>query len=81
MGRRVTEICIPPAPRPDSVLILDVPVFRHRLMIMAALAKGLPVFFVPEQLRITTMRCDVVNDRRGDETSLRLAADTPRMTF
>ncbi len=81
MGRRVTEICIPPAPRPDSVLILDVPVFRHRLMIMASLAKGLPVLFVPEQFRITTMRLDVVDDRRGNEASLFFAADAPGMTF
>lgn len=81
MGRRVTEICIPPAPRPDSVLVLDVPVFRHRLMIMAALAKGLPVLFVPEQFRIAAMRFDVVDDRRRDEATFCFAADAPGMTF
>ena len=81
MGRRVTEICIPPAPRPDSVLILDVPVFRHRLMVMAALAKGLPVLFIPEQLGIAAMRFDVVDDRRRDEATFCFAADAPGMTF
>lgn len=50
-------------------------------MIMAALAKGLPVLFVPEQLRIATMRCDVVDDRRRNETALGFAANTPGMTF
>ena len=57
------------------------PVFRHRLMIMAALAKGLPVFFIPKQLRITTMRFDVVHNRRRDETTFCFAADAPGMTF
>ena len=52
-----------PALRTDSVLVLDVPVFGHRLMVMTALAKGLPVRFVPEQFRITAMRFDMVNDR------------------
>lgn len=81
MGGRAVEIHIPPALRSDSVLILDVPVFRHRLMVMAALAKGLPVLFVPEQSGITTMRFDVVDDRRGNETSLCFTADAPGMTF
>lgn len=71
----------PPALRTDSVLVFDVPVFRHRLMVMAALAKGLPVRFVPEQFRITAMRCDVVNDRCRDETAFCFAADAPGMTF
>ena len=81
MGRRGAEICIPPAPRPDSVLVLDVPVFRHRLTVMAALAKGLPVLFVPEQLRITAVRCDVVDDRCRDEATFCFATDAPGMTF
>lgn len=50
-------------------------------MIMATLAKGLPVLFVPEQLRITTMRCDVFDDRCRNKTSLCFASDTPGMTF
>lgn len=71
----------PPALRTDSVLVLDVPVFRHRLMVMAALAKGLPIRFVPEQFRITAMRCDVVDDRRRNKASFCFAADAPGMTF
>ncbi len=63
------------------IFIFDVPVFRHRLMVMAALAKGLPVLFIPEQLGIAAMRFDVVHNRRRDEASLCLAADAPRMTF
>ena len=71
----------PPALRTDSVLVLDVPVFGHCLMVMAALAKGLPVRFVPEQFRITAMRFDMVNDRCWDETAFCFAADAPGMTF
>ena len=70
-----------PALRSDSVLVLDVPVFGHRLMVMTALAKGLPVRFVPEQFRITAMRFDMVNDRCRDETAFCFAADAPGMTF
>ena len=70
-----------PALRTDSVLVLDVPVFGHRLMVMTALAKGLPVRFVPEQFLITAMRFDMVNDRCRDETAFCFAADAPGMTF
>ena len=39
-----------------------------RFKIMAALAQGLPVFFVPEQLLVAPMRDDVIyNRRRGDD--------------
>lgn len=50
-------------------------------MIMAALAKGLPVLFIPEELGITTVWFDVVDDRRRNEASLCLAADAPGMAF
>ncbi len=50
-------------------------------MIMAALAKGLPVLFIPEELCITTVRFDMVDDRRRDESSFCFAADAPGMTF
>lgn len=50
-------------------------------MIMAALAKGLPVLFIPEQLRITAVRYDVVDDRCRNEASLCFATDAPGMTF
>lgn len=48
---------------------------------MAALAKGLPVLFVPEQLRITAVRCDVVDDSCRNKASFCFAADAPGMTF
>ena len=70
-----------PALRTDSVLVLDVPVFGHRLMVMTALAKGLPVRFVPEQFLITAMRFDMVNDRCRDETAFCFAANAPGMAF
>lgn len=70
-----------PLPAAASVAVLDVPVFRHRLMIMAALAKGLPVLFVPEQLRIAAVWFDVVDDRRRNKASFCFAADAPGMTF
>lgn len=35
--------------------------------IMAALAKGLPVFLIPEQHLVPAMRNDMVNDRGGRE--------------
>ena len=63
------------------IFIFDVPVFRHRLMIMAALAKGLPVLFIPEELGIAAVWFDVVDDRCRNETSFGFAADTPGMTF
>lgn len=81
MDGRAAESCSPPALRTDSVLVLDVPVFGHRLMVMTALAKGLPVRFVPEQFLITAMRFDMVNDRCRDETAFCFAADAPGMTF
>lgn len=46
---------------------------------MAALAKGLPIFCVPEQLRVTTMRFDVVHYRCRCQNTCGLAANTPRM--
>ncbi len=46
---------------------------------MAALTQGLPVFFIPEKFRVTPVWFDVVDDRRGRQSSLGLAADTPRM--
>lgn len=63
------------------ILILDIPVFRHRLMVMATLAQGLPVRFVPEQVRGAAMRLDMIHNGCRDEPSLFLAADAPGMTF
>ena len=80
MDGRAAEIDIPP-PRLFSVPVLDVPVFGHRLMVMAALAQGLPVFLIPEQIRVAAMRLDMIYDGCRDEPSLFLATDAPGMTF
>ena len=80
MGGRAAEICIP-RPACLSVPVLDVPVFGHRLMVMAALAKGLPVLLIPEQIRVAAVRLDMIYDGRRDELSFFLAADAPGMTF
>ena len=63
MGGRAAEIDIPP-PHLFSVPVLDVPVFGHRLMVMAALAQSLPVLFVPEQVRVAAMRLDMIHYTR-----------------
>ncbi len=82
MDGRAAEICIPP-PRPAclSVPVLDVPVFGHRLMVMAALAKGLPVLLIPEQIRVAAVRLDMIHNGCRDKPSFFLAANTPGMTF
>ena len=80
MGGRAAEIDTPP-PHLFSVPVLDVPVFGHRLMVMAALAQGLPVRFVPEQVRVATMRLDMIHDGCRNEPSFFLAADAPGMMF
>ena len=80
MDGRAAEIDIPP-PRLFSVPVLDVSVFGHRLMVMAALAQGLPVFLIPEQIRVAAMRLDMIYDGCRDEPSLFLATDAPGMTF
>lgn len=46
-------------------------------MVMAALAKGLPVLLIPEQIRVAAMRIDMIHDGRRDEPSFFLAADAP----
>ena len=47
--------------------------------VMAGLAKSLPVTFIPHQMRITTVRNDMVNHGRCREPSLCLATHTQRM--
>lgn len=80
MDGRAAEIDIP-RPACFSVLVLDVPVFGHRLMVMAALAQGLPVLLIPEQIRVATMRLDMIHDGCRDQPSFLFAADAPGMTF
>ena len=62
-------------------ILLDVPVFGHRLMVMAALAKGLPALLIPEQIRVAAVWLDMIHNGCQDEPSLFLAADAPGMTF
>jgi len=41
-----------------------------RFPVMAVLAKGLPVFFVPEQLRVAPVRRDMIDHRRGRQSTV-----------
>ena len=56
-------------------------VFGHRLMVMAALAQGLPVFLIPKQIRVAAMRLDMIHDGCRDEPSFLFASDAPRVAF
>ena len=57
------EIFIPPpaAFQTQSIPIDGISVFRPCLVVMAGLAKSLPVAFIPHQMRITTVRNDMVD--------------------
>ena len=50
-----------------------------RFSIMAVLAKGLPIMFIPEQLAIAAMRNDMVNYRRRSQSSILPALRAQRM--
>lgn len=50
-------------------------------MVMAALAQGLPVRFVPEQVRVAAMRLDMIHDCCRDEPSFLFASDAPGVTL
>ena len=67
-GRRSVKnsqlaIFIPPpaAFQTQSISIDGISVFRPCLAVMAGLAKSLPVAFIPHQMRITTVRNDMVD--------------------
>ena len=74
-------IFIPPpaAFQTQSIPIDRILVFRPSLAVMAGLAKSLPVAFIPHQMRITTMRNDMVDHGRCREPSLCFATHTQRM--
>lgn len=77
----VTEISIPPPShsfRP-SVMIFGISVLIARLAIMAGLAKSLPVVFIPHQMRITTVRNDMVDHGRCVNRPCALQTHTQRM--
>ena len=75
------EIFIPPpaAFQTQSIPIDGISVFCPRLAVMAGLAKSLPVAFIPHQMRITTVRNDMVDHGRCREPSLCFAPHTQRM--
>ena len=62
-----------------SIKILRVTVLTSGFLVVAGLAKSLPVAFVPHQMRITTVRNDMVDHGRCREPSLCLAPHTQRM--
>ena len=85
-GRRSVKssqlaIFIPPptAFQTQSIPIDGISVFCPRLAVMAGLAKSLPVAFIPHQMRITTVRNDMVDHGRCREPSLCLATHTQGM--
>nr|DAY97717.1 MAG TPA: hypothetical protein [Caudoviricetes sp.] len=60
-------------------MVVLIPVLGHGLCVVARLAQRLPVFLVPEQLLVTSMGNDVVNNSGWHNLSLLLAADTQWM--
>ena len=57
-------------------MVVLVAILGHGLGIMARLTQRLPVFLVPEQLRVTPMRDDVIDNRCGYNLTHLLAAYT-----
>ena len=75
------EIFIPPpaAFQTQSIPIDGISVFRPCLAVVAGLTESLPVAFIPHQMRITTVRNDMVDHGRCREPSLCLATHTQGM--
>ena len=75
------EIFIPPPAAFQTQLIpIDgISVFRPCLAVVAGLTESLPVAFIPHQMRITTVRNDMVDHGRCREPSLCFAPHTQRM--
>ena len=74
-------IFIPPpaAFQTQSIPIDGISVFRPCLAVVAGLTESLPVAFIPHQMRITTVRNDMVDHGRCREPSLCFAPHTQRM--
>ena len=74
-------IFIPPpaAFQTQSIPIDGISVFRPCLAVVAGLAKSLPVAFIPHQVRITTVRNDMVDHGRCREPSMCFTTHTQRM--
>ena len=62
-----------------SVLMRWPGIFQAGLLIVVRFAQRLPVTLIPEQFSVTTMRLDVVDDRRTAVPSLSFAHYTQRM--
>jgi hypothetical protein len=62
-----------------SVLIRRPGIFQAGLLIVACLAQALPIALIPEQFPVTTVRLDVVDDRRLNVPSLCQTHYTQRM--
>ena len=75
MGSRLVEILTAPPGR-KSVVIYRVLIFVARLHIMMMFAERLPVVRVPEELRVTTVRPYVIDDRRLDVLAFLLTLHT-----
>ena len=60
---------------------LLIAVFRHGFMVVAFLAKALPVRLIPEQLCIPSVGNDVVNNGGFHQPSLFLTLHTQGMCF
>ena len=63
------------------IFVFPISIFGHRLVVMAALAQGLPVLLIPEQIRVAAVRLDMIHDGCRDKLSILFASDTPWMTF
>ena len=62
-----------------SIKILRVTVLTSGFPVVAGLAKSLPVAFIPHQMRITTVRNDMVDHSCCREPSLCFATHTQRV--
>ena len=62
-----------------SIKILRVTVLTSGFPVVAGLAKSLPIAFIPHQMRITTVRNDMVDHGRCREPSMCFATHTQRM--
>lgn len=64
-----------------SVFVLLITVLRHGLAVMAVLTQSLPVFFIPEQSVIPTVRHNMIHHSCLHQSSLFPAPDTQRVCF
>ena len=63
-----------------SILVRRPGIFQAGLLIVACLAQRLPVTLIPEEAAITTVRNDMVDNRRTGVPSLSFAHRAQRMS-